>query len=75
MAEGVQPALRIECRTVGSGEDDTGGTDGGAHGTWNYDAHTRGSGGLVAGPGYDRRTGFETGRFGPCFGDFPTHVR
>ena len=71
MAEGVQAALRIERRAIGSGEDDAGGADGGADGAGD-DAHAGGAGRLVAGPGDDRRTGFaDRWRSAPAAETFP----
>ena len=49
MAKSVYTAARIECRAIGSREDDAGRADGGADGSGRDDAHAYGASGLIAG--------------------------
>jgi hypothetical protein len=61
MTESVQAAFGIERRAIGGGKNYAGSSDGGAYDSGARDAHTNGTGSLIAGTGDDRSSCAETG--------------
>jgi len=74
VTEGVQPPFRIERRTVGGGEDDAGGADGGTDRSRRNNSHAGRSGCLIACTGDDGSADFQSGCLGALLRDVPANV-